>query len=260
MKNYVKKHKGHDVPEGATHYSPESGDWFESFFKCRNEKVFGSIAGNHKKWIVLDKPLPESAIELPEQDLPNWDDAPEWADRLMRSPAGYMFFCNVEKYTATEGLDRLSTPIIFGLSRDLYTIGEFELIEMRPIAIEDKEWLPKVGEKIIICFDDADNEALNDNELRIDGSEVSFIGSVVNSVGETIFVFEDDDNFSDCYPSEYFNPLKTAEELERDALLECVYHNVHRALSKYNSISDDAIKAVSERIISKFDIIQKEDG
>ena len=77
--------------------------------------------------------------------------------------------------------------------------------------------MPEVGDRIVICFDDVEEDSLNDNEISINGSQVTFIGSLVNGVGQTIFVYDDNYNFSDCYPSEYFRPLKTQQEKDREA-------------------------------------------
>ena len=64
-------------------------------------------------------------------DKVDWKNAPDWADRVMRSGSGRYFWCNVEKYL------HLSWPIggrplVFGARHSAYTIGDLELIEMRP--------------------------------------------------------------------------------------------------------------------------------
>ena len=82
-----------------------------------------------------------------------------------------------------------------------------------------QEWMPEVGDRIVICFDDVDIDDLNENEIAINGMEVTFIGSLVSGVGQTIFAYDDNDNFSDCYPSEYFRPLKTQQEKERESVV-----------------------------------------
>ena len=58
---------------------------------------------------------------------PDWKDAPEWADRLMKSEDSLYFWCDVEKYLLTGGKFFARK---FG-EENSYTIGEFELIEMR---------------------------------------------------------------------------------------------------------------------------------
>ena len=61
----------------------------------------------------------------------DWNDAPEWADRLMRSKKGDYFWCNVEKYMCIDWPASL-TPAAFGGRHSAYTIGDLKLIEMRP--------------------------------------------------------------------------------------------------------------------------------
>jgi hypothetical protein len=58
---------------------------------------------------------------------PDWKDAPEGADRLMKSVEGEYFWCDVEKYLLAGGKFFARK---FG-EQNSYTIGEFELVEMR---------------------------------------------------------------------------------------------------------------------------------
>lgn len=61
----------------------------------------------------------------------DWDSAPKWADRLASSGRGSYFWCNAEKYVHSRW-PAGSTPILFGSRQSAYTIGDLELIEMRP--------------------------------------------------------------------------------------------------------------------------------
>ena len=148
-KNYVKKHKGHDVPDGATHYGPKADDYPEGFYNI-NKPSFFCIESD--EWID-DVYLADNAIELPEQDLPNWADAPAWADRALSHGEGEPW-----KFSDGEFFDCGNT--IFGKVKhggpsvgatEWSSVGDFALCEMRPIAIEDKEWDgkgSKVGKRV----------------------------------------------------------------------------------------------------------------
>lgn len=111
------------------------------------------------------------------------------------------------------------------------------------------EWMPEVGDEIQICFDNVDRELLGDNEVGINGNLVTFIGSLVNGAGQTIFIFDDAHNFSDCYPSECFVKPKTAEEKKRDAFIESFMSALSKETNRefwgknYDGIISDLIKA-----------------
>ena len=84
MKNYVKKHAGHDVPDGAAHYNDKNRCFYN---KDKTRYYNTECVGNG--WTDLNfKAYAENSTELPEQDLPNWDDAPEWADRALSHGEG----------------------------------------------------------------------------------------------------------------------------------------------------------------------------
>ncbi len=74
----------------------------------------------------------------------NWNEAPEWADRAMKSQSGLLFFCSVEKYLHAGEESKDGSPVMFG-GRSCFTIGEFKLVEMRPINsginVENKDHL-----------------------------------------------------------------------------------------------------------------------
>jgi len=64
-------------------------------------------------------------------DKVDWSKAPEWADRLARSGRGSYYWCNAEKYVHASWADNW-TPILFGSRQSACTIGDLELMEMRP--------------------------------------------------------------------------------------------------------------------------------
>ena len=151
---YVKEYKGLSVPNGATHYS-EDGEK-TTFYRVGAPRVERYC----KPLCAADDPW-SSCLSNPTNELPKieeekvltdtkkeiegaisdaaWKDAPDWADRLMRSDTGNYFWCNIEKYL------HLSRPIgevpaVFSAAGHSFTIGDFELIQMRP-----DEW--KKGEE-----------------------------------------------------------------------------------------------------------------
>ena len=69
MKNYVKEHKGHKVPEGATHFTEATVSKYEAFW------------ANDIAWVLIDdmieeypaQGIPKYAVELPEADEKKMD-------------------------------------------------------------------------------------------------------------------------------------------------------------------------------------------
>ena len=176
MKNYVKKHKGHDVPDGMAYFNEDNHCFYN---EDRSEYIYAFVIAGGRQ-CVSDTMAADAAIELPEQeqDLPKWDDAPEWADRLIDIGADrmrvwtdceqYMYVANGEHYhfrselrqnetrTFSEvGLIEMrpiaetvipATETVFRNNKD--TLGPYEVA---PIAIEDKEWDgkgSKVGKRV----------------------------------------------------------------------------------------------------------------
>lgn len=264
-KNYVRKHKGYVIPEGAEKFLNlcRIKDGRHEFYKMvdgqiwyfdYDDKVWSKAKGKANYHKAEDLP------KLPEQDLPNWDDAPEWADRLMKCRSGGYYFSNMEQYFHNSTHD----PLIYG-ARDAiginYDYEDFELIEMRPIAetvipvtetvfrnnkdtlgpyevapiaIEDKEWLPVVGEE---C------EALDTLMAHPSYCFAKIKGFynkqvwLTSEAGVELVLFISDLKF---------RPLKTAEELERDAFAELAFRrvNVDAKYSKVlNSIVDQLFDA-----------------
>ena len=73
MKNYVKKYKGYDVPEGATHYGPDIEEYCEGWYMVNEDSgeiKFQNIDG--KLWHLNHYCIPDSAIELPEEPIAEW--------------------------------------------------------------------------------------------------------------------------------------------------------------------------------------------
>ena len=157
-----------------------------------------------------------AAIELPEQDLPNWDDAPEWADRLMHTPVCIDYWCNDSKFKEVADITNYGS---FGVTTGLM-LSDMTLIEMRPIAIEDKEWLPS-GRCNHMYDDDRSMETLE---------EVSVVG--IDKDG--FYVYQTDR--STCYysdPASEFRPLKTAEELKEEAFKAAVSDAIYKSTSTH---------------------------
>ena len=73
MKNYVKKYKGYDVPEGATHYLPDTEKYCEGWYMVN--EASGRIKFRHINgalWHSTHYCIPNSAIELPEEPKAEW--------------------------------------------------------------------------------------------------------------------------------------------------------------------------------------------
>ena len=221
-KNYVKKHKGHKVPALAAHYNYDNHCFYN-----KDKTEFRSTIIPGVQWAAVSNPrIANEAIELPEQDLPNWDDAPEWADRLMTCRF-VDYWCSAERYTEV-GLNTDSALFKAGG----VTIGDLTLIEMRPIAIEDKEWLPVVGEECqcLLIDDELGESVFVDVKLlyQFDNGEYAVVRL---------------DTCALEYSSE-FRPLKTANELKREAFIEACYSNSKAASNDYMlHIFEDLYKA-----------------
>jgi hypothetical protein len=96
---------------------------------------------------------------------PLWKNEPEWADRLMKSVDGEYFWCDVEKYLLAGGKFFARK---FG-EENSFTMGEFELIEMR-----SDPW--KEGEERMKAIGPNGNEGehydkVDDSLMSVDGYE-----------------------------------------------------------------------------------------
>lgn len=287
MKNYVKKHKGHDVPDGAAYYNDKSRCFFN-----KDKTKYSPLTLNGQWFTVsVNSRFSSEAIELPEndevfeiihaeQDLPNWDDAPsdaavwivdndnefpsgfyglaangyhyqsyatantynircvddesitvhkrpiareidwssapEWADRLLGIKS-FRYWANVERFAEVGFFSFCTESTKFSIGET--TIGDLELIEMRPIAIEVKEWLPAVGETIRISFEDVDHAWITRQEMNIDGNDVTLLGITISSKGQRIYTFEDEDGYCDCYPHDCFIPIKSMDEAYKEEFI-----------------------------------------
>ena len=128
-----------------------------------------------------------------------WEDAPEWADRLMECRF-VKYWCSVERFTEA-GLNKDSDLFKIGG----VTIGDLSLIEMRPKQQEDNaEWVP-AGRCVHIY---GGGVATRQEE------DVTIVG--IDKDGN--YVFQNDK--STCYysdPAIEFRPLKTDEQKKREA-------------------------------------------
>ena len=226
-KNYVKKHAGHDVPDGMAYFNEDNHCFYN---EDRSEYIYAFVIAGGRQ-CVSDTMAADAAIELPEQeqDLPKWDDAPEWADRLIEIGADrmrvwtdceqYMYVANREHYhfrselrqnetrTFSEvGLIEMrpiaetvipATETVFRNNKD--TLGPYEVA---PIAIEDKEWLPVVGEECLV-------------NSGFDWGRCFIVGKT--KLGNFAYQRKNEVDVKVMNKVENFRPLKTAEELEGES-------------------------------------------
>lgn len=87
MKNYVKKYKGHDVPEGAVYYGPETLSSYETFYDKHKIVISRIIHGTRSDFSQLKiKTERTDLIELPTEDelvpeIGGWCESPD-GDKL----------------------------------------------------------------------------------------------------------------------------------------------------------------------------------
>ena len=208
-KNYVKKHKGHKVPTGSSHYCPEGDGYFAGFYKEASGKIFckETDEGANRNWVWTKRfdSLP-AEYELPLQDLPNWDDQPKEGDVWIedgKDPTGDGWYY--------ESKDLPGLYVKYETGDAYYTDYSHLTIHKRPIAIEDKEWLPTVGEECqcLLIDDELDESVFVDVKLlyQFDNGEYAVMRL---------------DTCALEYSSE-FRPLKTAEEVMREMFIEACY-------------------------------------
>ena len=265
-KNYVKKHKDHDVPDGATHYGKAHGMYKACFYMMEEGRglFFNPVLST--EWMVSGHgDIPPHATELPEQDLPNWDDWEGWAKQgdlgavwiTDRDDVGLGWF-KLNKSSMT--YEELHQPI--GRIKHRYTDTEEVsgriTVHKRPIAIEDKEWLPEVGEECQIA---ESTEYLTISHTE--GMEVKIYSRFTDDRGVVLFAFVAlNGKQAGVATGLCFKPLKTAEELERESLLEVVkgYQPVLMLDKPFTPLDvKNALNCYAENIIDNFDIITKGD-
>ena len=201
-------HAEHDLPNWDD--QPKEGDvWIEfnqDGFSAGWYRREGDIYISRGGFVDVDVDCAEHELivhkrPIAKTDTPNWDDAPEWADRLVCWMEGVNFFSDSSWFINNDGRKVLHGGEIAGESDNWWCdYKDCELIEMRPIAIEDKEWLPTNGEW---C------------QHKYEGKYEDVF--IVGLSKGNYFVYQN--SKSDCYytdEADYFRPLKTAEELERD--------------------------------------------
>ena len=185
----VKPYLGHDVPKGARYYTQAAKDQAVYFYD-RNCMPIGSKSA----FVIHHSEL----VELPEEEAkPDWDNAPEWADRVM-SLGSFNYWCSVSNYAEFDWYKVSGEERRFEAGG--VTIGDFELIEMRP-EVKPEVWVPSSGKN---C------EAFHKNSW----AKCFYVGVDVN--GE--HVYQVDSEFA-MYGNRLniFRPLKTQEEIEREA-------------------------------------------
>lgn len=72
-KNYVKKFKGFDVPEGATHFNESNMLYPSAFYDAADGTMFKVGDG---RWKAANGSIPSTAIELPTIPKINWGEQP----------------------------------------------------------------------------------------------------------------------------------------------------------------------------------------
>ena len=208
----VSRHKGYVIPEGAEKflnlYRIQNGR--HEFYKMvdgqiwyfdYDDKVWSKAKGKANYHKAEDLP------KLPGQDLPNWDDAPEWADRLgyLHSLSEDLMWISMLHIQYAEG-DQLGEIIENKVHMD-----KFDIKEMRPIAIEDKEWLPVVGEEFEFKY-------------GLDHERNYWQKSKLVAITDRFFIYTQEDLVEeevDGVKSVTFRPLKTKEDLFIEAARPC---------------------------------------
>ena len=208
MKNYVKKYKTHDVPDGAAHYNADNG----CFYNKDKTRIAHSVHDAGEWFDITVTSAALAAIELPEQDLPDWDDAPEWADRLVGIKE-FLYWGSAEYYSEV-GFYKISGDAS-KFNHGGLTLGDFELIEMRPIAIEDKEWdgksFVKAGQECRYAKVGSDN--WTNCIVKFSERNCTIIVVSVDGVDKALEL-----------PMRFL-PIKTAAEIEQEALDKTAFIN-----------------------------------
>ncbi|MEH6451265.1 MAG: hypothetical protein V7765_21565 [Oleispira sp.] len=159
-----------------------------------------------------------------------WEDAPEWADRLMECRF-VKYWCSVERYTEV-GLNKDSDLFKIGG----VTIGDLSLIEMRPEQQEDNAgWLPVVGEECEVKY-------FHESEYKWEKCFV--IGNTKDDKCFVINVYHDDSlhfAFKQSGSLE-FRPLKTDEQKDKEAF-DLKAYKVYRSCMTYNEFATALFKA-----------------
>ena len=201
MKNYVKKHKGRDVPDGAAHYNDKNRCFYN---KDKTRYYNTECVGNG--WTDLNfKAYAENSTELPEQDLPNWDDQPKEGDVWIEVNQGGFsagwYRREGDLYISCDGF------VDFAVE----TAEDEFVINKRPIAI-DKEWLPVVGEEFEFNYGPEHERNHWQKSKLIAITDRFFIYTQEDLAEEEV----------DQIESVKFRPLKTAEEVMREMfILDC---------------------------------------
>lgn len=137
---------------------------------------------------------------------PDWNEAPEWADRVM-GLEGFNYWCSVSNYAEFDWYKVSGEERRFEVRG--VTIGDFELIEMRP-EIKPEVWddgLPPVG-----CECEVSN---HDNIFE--KCVILFMGKEMCVVNHPQFrAIEQHYHLN----SVVFRKPKTQEEKDRDAFIE----------------------------------------
>ena len=148
----------------------------------------------------------------------DWSSAPEWADRLITVGLGADAWANDHQYQYLGGPPMYQFYVI-GRIGD-HSKKQCELIEMRPIDIEDKEWLPEVGEECEV-----------ESDTRDVWKKAMYVG--VDSIGSHVFDVERTHLWRIDSISVLVRPLKTAEELKEEAFKAAVSDAIYKSTSTH---------------------------
>ena len=155
----------------------------------------------------------------------DWSSAPEWADRLITVGLGADAWANDHQYQYLGGPPMYQFYVI-GRIGD-HSKKQCELIEMRPIDIEDKEWLPVVGEECLVEY------PYEDGCFKpFHAKKVTIIGKCKDDDGSDVFTAHGPNGFI-ALTTLGFRPLKTAEELKEEAFKAAVSDAIYKSTSTH---------------------------
>ena len=138
----------------------------------------------------------------------NWNEAPEWADRALKTLSGKNIFSSGRYFLGVDGNKIEHGSVVDVLSGGHEVIAfryeECRLIEMRPEQ-EATEWKPSVGEECEVNIGSTD---------LFEVATIKYISNqiVISSVGGH--------EFSSQASITKFRPLRTEAEKKREAFIE----------------------------------------
>tara|TARA_R110000851_G_scaffold281099_1_gene434503 strand:- start:37 stop:600 length:564 start_codon:yes stop_codon:yes gene_type:complete len=168
-----------------------------------------------------------------------WEDAPEWADKLMHTPVNIDYWCNDSKFKEVADVTNYGR---FGVSTGLM-LSDMCLIEMRPDQQEDNaEWVPTFGDECLV------NYTYEYGHMKVfHGLEALIIGVCNDTNGDEVFTASTGSGFVSL-KANGFLPLKTDEQKAKEAFIG----SVRKELYKIGEILDfGGDKNLKENSIAK---------